>query len=474
MKPVVTSLSYAKTHRSMLSQNTTDCHVKSSIVSGHHVVQSPSYSTAVAGPVIHPNRGPWAHARNPRRQQPTLTPLQELGRVPAPPPRADATSAGNGTHTQPQTTRPVADNETNQRLSDAAQRTTASSEAPAIGPSAEAGANAAQPSQQPRQHVEGVSNVAQTGTSTLNGPAAPSKPRMTKYAEIRQWRASHLDNGINWDEVQSRVEDRVWHGIRSTSICWMQNTGLDVNDNATFVQDPTSELEELCSILFGTKEWRRRVIELTNCEDPVKLGSGVIMFGLISAAIQKHVFQHRLPWNIEDNLDQTFGPNITYLQQMAIVTGFDLKNLARHASWRQIVDKEFQQTTVMDHAKKLAHKSIMTLQPHLKQGKIDPYHKNKGLEWIERLENAFKEAIILGHKMDSDIDRTMDFVSFEHGDKFNGEKMESVWPVDHPGEVLVMLFPATRMWHNMQQCEIGSSSRAQCIVRRRQSDPGSS
>ncbi|KAK5127451.1 hypothetical protein LTR85_006790 [Meristemomyces frigidus] len=247
-----------------------------------------------------------------------------------------------------------------------------------------------------------------------------------------------------WGIMCERIEFNnscVWGNIEQAEACYTRANNVNHAANTLFVSDPSRELEELYKTMFGTEDWRARALELQSREQPFQLWQCDAIRGLISAAVYSKIYKARLPWDIGDRLKESLGTDVQYVDNVMHMRGHPYEMMLKHASWKQIVDVEFQETVVKPYAHDLAQQVAMTLLPQFrlfaKHPNPKPYQESK---WLECMELAFKQAIVFKQKLESSEKGTFEFVWLKGDEDFQRSRHMSDYEWS-TGNVCVTIYP---------------------------------
>ncbi|KAK4549814.1 hypothetical protein LTR36_005115 [Oleoguttula mirabilis] len=308
-----------------------------------------------------------------------------------------------------------------------------------------------------RQHAQGTAgqcDVAEPGADDLskraNGQAIEVQAGINQTVVPQQKRAANGGSDVRTPPRKGRSElimdvggdrkERAIGGILKSVLIavelYLKQYGVEGRAPADFDQGAKHELEALYATFFGTKDWKGRLVQLADREHPFTLDVRDVLVGLLGASVYQDILSKNLPWSISAQLQEALGPDIKYLQKMFDADGSNLK----HASYYQIYDEDFQQTTVAEHARVLAKNLVLTLMPHFsrlerEQGVYNPQ------PWLRQIESAFAQAIVLRQQMDCSEFATYKAVWFA-GDEMFDPAMHNTNSTDgRPATVIVTLLP---------------------------------
>ncbi|KAK5688942.1 hypothetical protein LTS10_000922 [Elasticomyces elasticus] len=259
---------------------------------------------------------------------------------------------------------------------------------------------------------------AEAQLSTFGAPKATVHVSPYGSQHPRQILAEHSPYNLSelnkkpCDENVSNSMKKVESEVRACAVDWCVTRVRDPIATAIFLSDPTAELAQLYAILLGTKEWQLQLLKLRSREDPSIFVAMKVLAGLFGAAVQKEVFNEPTPWDTERRFNEALGDRTSFFEEMMFQRGYTWRDSLKHTAWLQAHDEDFQKTVIKPHASRLAHKTLLTMMPHLETMTIDPNPKEEisyEPEWIDTLENAFLEALILKSKLDAVADATFEF-----------------------------------------------------------------
>ncbi|KAI7222238.1 hypothetical protein KC333_g1260 [Hortaea werneckii] len=233
----------------------------------------------------------------------------------------------------------------------------------------------------------------------------------------------------------------------------------DLNDRveSAFVQQPSQELEELYSQVFGSKEWRAAWLDRLNRQEPCIYRMPMVLSCLIGATIHREVFQKETPWDVEQNLRSGIGYAVKALEEAMGDRGHSFRNVVKHAQFKLYDSKEFQDETIEPYARKIADSLAMTLVPHLIAQKKHQYPNAEAHffeapctsdEWVRKLRDVFKFALILHGKINGANDATYEYIWFKPGSIWDGQQRSVDVPVGFPRksyEVILTWLPAIKV-----------------------------
>ncbi|KAK5127448.1 hypothetical protein LTR85_006787 [Meristemomyces frigidus] len=293
------------------------------------------------------------------------------------------------------------------------------------------------------------------GIRSDGAAAAPSRPEQSQRPSSRQEppiapvsrprSRTDLDTRLSDNRVAEAM-DSARHHIKSAVSIFCMDRGIVLRDPVNFLTHPEEGLERLYEIFLGTDKWRERILALEFRENAYTITADRALEGLIAASIHKEVFQTPLPWNIEDRFNDTFSDVRAEFQRASSDRGYVFENTLKHVMWLQAWNPEYQETVMRRYAKKLAEALAMDLAPHLKKLTRKPGHKIRYDDtWIEEIEHAFHDAIVLKTKLDAAHDATFEYVWFAGDDPFVKRNMESCYETEDPGDLVVTLVPGIRI-----------------------------
>ncbi|GAB1732770.1 hypothetical protein NU195Hw_g7959t1 [Hortaea werneckii] len=247
------------------------------------------------------------------------------------------------------------------------------------------------------------------------------------------------------------------HMIAGVVSSFARENDLDYSATSAFVQQPSQELEELYSEVFGSKDWSAAWLERLNRQQPCIYRMPIVLDAMIGATIHREIFQKEMPWDVEQNLRSKMGYAVKFLEEAMGDRGHSFKNVVKHAHFKMCDNKEFQDEIIEPYARKIADSLAMTLVPHLIAQKKHQYpnadaHFFKAPcssdEWVKKLRKVFKFAIILHGKINGANDATYEYVWFKPGSIWDGKQRSVDVPDDFPRkpyEVVLTWLPAIRV-----------------------------
>ncbi|KAI6913759.1 hypothetical protein KC318_g1138 [Hortaea werneckii] len=244
------------------------------------------------------------------------------------------------------------------------------------------------------------------------------------------------------------------HGVVSS---FARENDLDDSAESAFVQRPSQELEELYSQVFGSKEWRAAWLNRLNRQEPCIYRMPMVLDALMGAMIHREVFQKETPWDVEQNLRSRMGYAVKALEEAMGDRGHSFRNVVKHAQFKLYDSKEFQDETIEPYARKIADSLAMTLVPHLIAQKKHQYPNADAHffeapcssdEWVRKLREVFKFALILHGKINGANDATYEYIWFKPGSIWDGQQRSVDVPHDFPRksyEVILTWLPAIKV-----------------------------
>ncbi|KAK5710574.1 hypothetical protein LTR15_012903 [Elasticomyces elasticus] len=219
---------------------------------------------------------------------------------------------------------------------------------------------------------------------------------------------------------------RVQQGTQGFVAVWCEAHGRDVNSEARFVAKPTEELGKLYARLLGTEEWQLRLLELGDREEPWKSTSFNVASAIVAAAVYQEVFLKAMPWDLTQRVREALGDDEKFLAETMRLRGYDWDGALKHAAWLKAADVETQENVMKIHARKLAHETAGIVMPHLKQIVVEPNGKNDHDRlWLEYIERAFLEAVVLKSKLDAATDATFEYLWLDPDTPYDSREMTS-------------------------------------------------
>ncbi|KAK5728204.1 hypothetical protein LTR17_012109 [Elasticomyces elasticus] len=204
---------------------------------------------------------------------------------------------------------------------------------------------------------------------------------------------------------------RIQEGTEGFVAVWCQAHGRDINSEAVFVAKPTKELGELYARLLGTDKWLPRLLELEDREEPWTSTGFSVASAIVAAAVYQEVFLKAMPWDLTQRVREALGDDEKFLAETMRLRGYDWDGALKHAAWLKAADVETQEQVMKAHAQKLAHETIRIVMPHLKQIAVEPNGKSDHKRlWLEYIERAFLEVVILKSKFDAATDAEFEYV----------------------------------------------------------------
>lgn len=235
------------------------------------------------------------------------------------------------------------------------------------------------------------------------------------------------DNGKILSSILSSVECAVELYLKQHGVA-----GLAAADFDPYAK---GELAALYSTLFGTEDWKERLIQLLSRQH--ELGVRDILVGLIGASVYKNVLLSILPWDMTSQIREVLQDSWKYMQPMFDANLYETKR----ASFHQICDKGFRKTVVAEHARTLARDLVLILQPHFRLLARKPRTNNENLPWVGKIEEAFAAAIELKQHMDCSDWIVYRPVWYAGDEAFDEESHSQNSTNGRPATVIVTLFP---------------------------------
>ncbi|KAI6865596.1 hypothetical protein KC338_g5020 [Hortaea werneckii] len=247
--------------------------------------------------------------------------------------------------------------------------------------------------------------------------------------------------------------------LKNTLSSFIRANNLDPSAASNFVRKPEKELEALYIQLFGSKDWEAAWLGRLTQEKPNVYRQGQVLMSLIGAAIYREVFSKELPWDVEKNLYERMGYASDALEEAMADRGHSFKTVVKHAQFKLLNSKKFQEETVKPYASKVAEAFAMTIAPHIKAEKRAqfpdaPAHYLEAIspngEWVDELRHLFKLAYILKGKLTTAVDAKYEYVWFKPG-SFCSVRDGNLWTdnphhkiPDVPHEVILTWLPAIK------------------------------
>ncbi|KAI6915271.1 hypothetical protein KC318_g93 [Hortaea werneckii] len=212
--------------------------------------------------------------------------------------------------------------------------------------------------------------------------------------------------------------------LKDILISFIRANNLDIDAASAFVRKPDKELEALYIQMFGSKDWEAAWLGRLNQGKPNVYRLGHVLPSLIGAAIYREVFNKELPWDVEENLYSRMGYASDALEEAMADRGHSFRTVVKHAQFKLLNSKKFQEETVKPHAWKVAETVAMTIAPHLKAEKRAqfpdaPAHYLEATspngEWVDQLRHIFELAYILKGKLNTATDAKYEYVWFKPG-----------------------------------------------------------
>ena len=205
---------------------------------------------------------------------------------------------------------------------------------------------------------------------------------------------------------------------------FIRANNLDISAASAFVRKPDKELEALYIQVFGSKDWEAAWVGRLNQEKPNVYRLGHVLPSLVGAAIYREVFDKDLPWDVEKDLYSRMDYASDALEEAIADRGHSFRTIVKHAQFKLVNSKKFQEETVKPHAWKVAEAVAMTIAPHLKAEKRAqfpdaPAHYLEATspngEWVDQLRHIFELAYILKGKLNTATDAKYEYVWFKPG-----------------------------------------------------------
>ncbi|KAI7082870.1 hypothetical protein KC356_g8030 [Hortaea werneckii] len=286
----------------------------------------------------------------------------------------------------------------------------------------------------------------------------------------------HLLQLRQGNRVIQRCMHELAHMVLGVVNSFARENDLDYKAESAFVQQPSQELEELYGQIFGSKEWSAVWLERLNRQQPCIYRMPMVLHALMGATIHREVFQKEMPWDVEQNLRSKMGYALKFLEGATGDRGHSFKNIVKHAHFKMCDSKEFQDEVIEPHAQKIADSLAMTLVPHLIAQKKHQ-HPNADAhffkapsssdEWVKKLREVFKFALILHGKINGANDATYEYIWFEPGTIWDGQQRSIDVPNDFHGksyEVILTWLSAIKVEYlpGTIEPEAAFASKARC------------
>ncbi|KAK4891812.1 hypothetical protein LTR27_009664 [Elasticomyces elasticus] len=260
-----------------------------------------------------------------------------------------------------------------------------------------------------------------TSDSRATNPTMFGKPRPVHHNSSILHKPRDISQEFEGNEHQMSMRPsnqiftdavrRIQQGTEGFVAVWCQAHGRDINSEAIFVAKPTKELGELYARLLGTDEWQLRLIELEDREEPWKSNGFSVASAIVAAAVYQEVFLKAMPWDLTQRVREALGDDEKFLAETMRLRSYDWDSALKHAAWLKAADVETQEQVMKAHAQKLAHETIRIVMPHLKLITAEPNGKNDHKRlWLEYIDRAFLEAVILKSKFDAATDAEFEYV----------------------------------------------------------------
>ena len=290
--------------------------------------------------------------------------------------------------------------------------------------------------------------------------SAASQVKTGPSVEQQKEAGTKIDKHTGIDHLAIRdIMQNIYGDIGGALVSYMSDHGCHGQQPAEFEIDPPKELEDLYEVFLGTKDWRGRLLELQNCAVPCTPPALFVIRGLVGAALHKEVFLTQLPWDLEHQFREALGENVDLWEEAMDERGYRLSDKLKHVAYKQIRDKRFRDTTVSEHARKLAQRLVLTLKPHLvglpKLPTRKPFHQ---CELVNDLERVFREGLILKQKMESADYATYEYLWFEGEEQYDRRRMAGTNVEGNTGFVVVTLSTGI-MAHSRRQSVIAAPSK---------------
>jgi len=241
----------------------------------------------------------------------------------------------------------------------------------------------------------------------------------------------------------SQAMSAIQSDIRVAVELYLKQYNIDGQAPADFELVPKQGLSALYASLFGTEDWRGRLVQLQTRQPPFELRTRDVLFGLFGNGFFKKVLLDSLPWDLTRRLHDALGWDVKYVQKDIDITGQDRDHFLKLQSYLQICDKEFQETTVAKSARTLAQTLVLTLQQHLRRLPKLPTQSRSAEEypWLEHIESAIKRTIIMKQKMKCSEWATYRPFWSASGDAFETEKHDTDSIVSSAASIVLTLLP---------------------------------
>ncbi|KAI7547588.1 hypothetical protein KC331_g4932 [Hortaea werneckii] len=321
-------------------------------------------------------------------------------------------------------------------------------------------------------------NVRERHAEAIGGPIREKlyPPEVESKGQSKDYNLQVLRHGgMMVEECMRELEllmDEIRHGFIMTN-------GLNANAASAFVRQPDKELEMLYIQVFGSKNWEAAWLDQLNQEQPCVIKLHMALMGLVGGAIHREVFTKELPWDVEKTLYERMAFATDALEEAMADRGYSFKTFARHAQFKLLDNKVFQEETVKPHASKVAERVAMTIAPHLQAQKRSqfpdaPAHyleaPSSNGEWVDQLRQIFKLAYILKGKLNTSHDAKYEYIWFKSGSIWDGDGASIQIPRGTPmvrSEVIHTFLPAIKseITYDRGDVEIGYCSPAKAFVR---------
>ncbi|KAI6849473.1 hypothetical protein KC332_g1872 [Hortaea werneckii] len=242
---------------------------------------------------------------------------------------------------------------------------------------------------------------------------------------VRERHARAIDEMILETSILRKSSQPSNPGKTSNTLStFIRANNLDPSAASYFVRKPEKELEALYIQLFGSKDWEAAWLGRLTQEKPNVYRLDPVLMGLIGAAIYREVFSKELPWDVEKNLHERMGYASDAPEEAIADRGHSFKTVVKHAQFKLLNSKKFQEETVKPYASKVAEAVAMTIAPHIKAEKRAqfpdaPAHYLEAIspngEWVDELRHFFKFAYILKGKLNTAVDAKYEYVWFKPG-----------------------------------------------------------
>ncbi|TKA68030.1 hypothetical protein B0A55_08374 [Friedmanniomyces simplex] len=254
--------------------------------------------------------------------------------------------------------------------------------------------------------------------------------------------------------------------LRGFAGAWCSKQNYDADADAIFTSSPAQDLEELYVTLLGTEDWQLRLVELQNRRDPSIFQAITTIEGLAAAAVYKEAFNKPTPWDIERRFNESLGDKKQYFDETMRRRGHVWDAMLKYAAWLQAIDEEFQETEMKAHAKKLAHKTLRTMMPHLKSMIRHPDPDGEisyEPSWVEQLEHAFLHALMLKSRLDATQDAVSEYTWLPPDTPYVPGAMKAIADGATPICVIHTLMPDVRL-HLKDEVRVACVPLTDCML----------